>query len=117
MHQCPDLTRILPIALFLLATACNSVPSEPQAPRLLRFAVIGDTQGQHLFSTLLEDVNRHGAEYLIIPGDLVSTGSVDAKQHGSWQSWIQQAAAFAPGYNRILMTPGNHDLPSGGDER
>ncbi len=117
MHQRPDLSRILPIALFLLATACNSVPSEPQAPRLLRFAVIGDTQGQHLFSTLLEDVNRHGAEYLIIPGDLVSTGSVDAKQHGSWQSWIQQAAAFAPGYNRILMTPGNHDLPSGGDER
>ena len=117
MHQQPDLLRPLAIAILLLASACNTMPSEPPAPRLLRFAVMGDTQGQHLLSTLLEDVNRHGAEYLVIPGDLVSTGSVDAKQHGSWQSWIQQAAAFKPGFDHILMTPGNHDLPSGGDQR
>lgn len=117
MNQQPDLLRSLAIAILLLAGACNTMPNEPPAPRLLRFAVMGDTQGQHLLSTLVEGVNRHGAEYLVIPGDLVSTGSVDAKQHGSWQSWIQQAAAFKPGLDRILMTPGNHDLPSGGDQR
>ena len=117
MHQRLNLTRPLAITTLLLASACHTMPSKPPAPRLLRFAVMGDTQGQHLLSTLLEDINRHGAEYLIVPGDLVSTGSVDAKKHGSWQSWIQQAAAFKPGFDHILMTPGNHDLPSGGDKR
>ena len=109
--------RSLLIPLPFLAPACQGIPSEPAPARILRFAVMGDTQGQHLFPALLQDLNRHDAEYLIIPGDLVSTGSVQAGQHGSWQSWIQQAAAFAPGHDHILMTPGNHDLPSGGDDR
>ena len=117
----PTLPRLA--ALLLLTAACQSVPSEPRgpttpgAPRILRFAVLGDTQGQHLFPALLEHVNRHNTEYLIIPGDLVQTGSVEAGKHGSWQSWIRQAAAFGHGHDHILMTPGNHDLPAGGDER
>lgn len=118
-HRC---SVLLPALALLLHSGCridppgNSDRPAEQRP-LFRFAVVGDTQGQHLFEQIIEQVNRHGASHLIVPGDLVDTGGTPEERFGSWQSWIGQARAFGPGLERILMAPGNHDLPSGGDER
>lgn len=123
MRTTHSLHGILLAACLSLAASCTGVDHEPHAKRILRFAVIGDTQGQQILPALVRDLNANDAEYLIVPGDLVSTGGTSPGENpakpafGSWQSWIQQAASFGPGLDHILMAPGNHDLPSGSDER
>ena len=95
-------------ATTLSPLAQNVVPSANGTSARVRFAVFGDTQGLSILDQLIADVNGHNVDRIIIPGDLVGTGG-----DGSWNNWIAKAQNFNGGLANILMTPGNHDQPSG----
>ena len=81
-----------------------------------RFVVLGDTQGDNesgpreFMPELIQSINAHNASRIVLAGDLVGTGG-----NGTWNQWISNASQFNGGLENIIMTPGNHDQPSGSD--
>ena len=77
------------------------------APGVMRYAVLGDTQGLSQLDQLVVDMNAYNTEFFVLPGDLVDTGG-----SSSWDSWTSITNAYN---GERYMVPGNHDLPVGGD--
>lgn len=81
-----------------------------------RFVVVGDTQGDNesgpreFMPELIQSINTHNASRIVLAGDLVGTGG-----NSTWNQWISNASQFNGGLENIIMTPGNHDQPSGTD--
>ncbi len=83
-------------------------PSAAASARPLRFAVVGDTQGLVHLAQLTTDMNRHGPDFALYPGDLVDTGTPAA-----WAQWNGLSSHFSGGPTNRFMTPGNHDVSPG----
>jgi hypothetical protein len=82
----------------------------------LRFAVIGDVQGQWNTAQLSTDVLDHNIDAVLYPGDLVNYGAdgcPTCEHNDSWDEFIDNTAGvFYPSGQSIemWMVPGNHDM-------
>ncbi|MEM9419413.1 MAG: metallophosphoesterase family protein, partial [Planctomycetota bacterium] len=105
---------VLPTASQILARDVTVTRMAPTVTQ--RFIVVGDTQGDNesgpreFMPSLISSINQHNASRMVVPGDLVGTGGAS-----TWDQWITQASQFNGGLQNIIMTPGNHDQPSGSD--
>ncbi|MDC0935442.1 metallophosphoesterase, partial [Pirellulales bacterium] len=116
-HSQGSTTSAAPLAL-------DVSPAAGMSSLVQRFVVVGDTQSNGSGGTgpsgsagprgfmpqMIENINSHNASRLLLAGDLVNTGG-----NGSWNDWIAEAQNFNGGLQNVLMTPGNHDQPSGTD--
>ncbi|NIM05521.1 MAG: hypothetical protein GTN69_09290 [Armatimonadetes bacterium] len=74
------------------------VPAKP-----LKFAVLGDLRGgERIFFELLREAANQGAEFAIVPGDLVNNG----KQ----EEYLYLARVLEDSPLPVLTTTGNHDF-------
>ena len=91
-------------------------PSQEFTQTTVRFAVIGDVQGQVNNAQLSTDVLDHAVDFVLYPGDLVNYGSdgCPSCEYGdTWDEFIDNTAGiYYPSGQTIdmLMVPGNHDL-------
>ncbi|MEQ3531827.1 metallophosphoesterase [Pseudoalteromonas sp. XMcav11-Q] len=77
--------------------------------------------GEHEKSSLLDPAtiahkvkNQHGApDFIAVTGDIAETGLVsEFEQAMQWFSDLCECLEWSPPYERILLTPGNHDIYS-----
>jgi predicted phosphodiesterase len=77
--------------------------TKPDQPDLMRFAVIGDTQGRnYIFSSMVPLINDSGADFLVHLGDMTPSGA--AAEFQAFDAALQ--ALEVPCY----AVPGNHDV-------
>ena len=84
----------------VLAKLRKARAAAPDAP--LKFAVLGDLRsGEKIFQQLLAEAVQQGAEFAIVPGDLVSSGQP--------QEYLRLTKLLAEAPLPVLALPGNHD--------
>jgi PKD repeat protein len=104
------LTAVTAAAAILLALAGLTTPANAQTP--WRFVVVGDTRSgdgatainAEIVSELANEIVRQDARFVLVPGDLVYSGSLSA-----FQLWKTTMGPVYQAQIPVLPVIGNHD--------
>jgi predicted phosphodiesterase len=93
---------IIPVIVLLLAGLTLLAWQYDGSDTSFSFAVVGDTQGSKVFSSIIEEINQADPEFLLHLGDCVPI---------SMDTTIDRFSEELKGLNvPIYITPGNHDV-------